>query len=75
MADGLSFRLRSARAIDQAQGALAELAKLLPSHAVRIIRDPSGEDRMDDDAAYRSPGWRTRARQARSKDGEVAIVM
>jgi cation transport ATPase len=27
---------------------LAELAKLLPSHAVRIIRDPSGEDGMDD---------------------------
>jgi P-type Cu2+ transporter len=30
------------RSINQAQGALAELAKLLPSNAMRVIRDASG---------------------------------
>ncbi len=35
------------RSINQAQGALAELAKLLPSTAVRVVRDASGTERMD----------------------------
>lgn len=36
------------RSINQAQGALAELAKLLPSNAVRIIRDASGGERTEE---------------------------
>lgn len=36
------------RSINQAQGALAELAKLLPSNAVRITRDASGGERMEE---------------------------
>ncbi len=36
------------RSINQAQGALAELAKLLPSTAVRVVRDASGTERMDE---------------------------
>lgn len=36
------------RSIDQAQGALAELAKLLPSNAVRIIPDASGGERTEE---------------------------
>lgn len=34
------------RSINQAQGALAELAKLLPSNAVRVVPDTSGSERM-----------------------------
>lgn len=36
------------RSINQAQGALAELAKLLPSNAVRVIRDASGAERAEE---------------------------
>jgi Cu2+-exporting ATPase len=36
------------RSINQAQGALAELAKLLPSNAVRIIHDASGGERTEE---------------------------
>src|ERR1700704_5809768 len=36
------------RSINQAQGALAELAKLLPSNAVRVIRDASGGERTEE---------------------------
>jgi Cu2+-exporting ATPase len=36
------------RSINQAQGALAELAKLLPSNAFRIIRDASGAERIEE---------------------------
>jgi Cu2+-exporting ATPase len=36
------------RSINQAQGALAELAKLLPSSAVRIMRDTSGGERAEE---------------------------
>jgi Cu2+-exporting ATPase len=36
------------RSITQAQGALAELAKLLPSSAVRIMRDASGGERTEE---------------------------
>jgi Cu2+-exporting ATPase len=36
------------RSINQAQGALAELAKLLPSAAVRILRDASGSERVEE---------------------------
>src|SRR5437867_2736106 len=36
------------RSINQAQGALAELAKLLPSNAVRILRDASGDERTEE---------------------------
>src|SRR5262249_3438183 len=36
------------RSINQAQGALAELAKLLPSNAVRVIRDASGAERTEE---------------------------
>ena len=36
------------RSINQAQGALTELAKLLPSNAVRVIRDASGGERTEE---------------------------
>jgi Cu2+-exporting ATPase len=36
------------RSINQAQGALAELAKLLPSYAARIVRDASGNERAEE---------------------------
>src|SRR5215813_1908055 len=36
------------RSIAQAQGALAELAKLLPTAAVRILRDASGNERVEE---------------------------
>lgn len=36
------------RSINQAQGALAELAKLLPSNAVRVVHDASGGERTED---------------------------
>src|SRR5262245_49897296 len=36
------------RSINQAQGALAELAKLLPSNAVRVIRDASGVEHTEE---------------------------
>src|SRR5262249_5191950 len=36
------------RSINQAQDALAELAKLLPSNAVRVIRDASGTERAEE---------------------------
>lgn len=36
------------RSIDQAQGALAELVKLLPSNAERIVRDASGSERTEE---------------------------
>lgn len=36
------------RSINQAQGALAELAKLLPSNAMRVVRDPSGGERTEE---------------------------
>jgi len=62
------------RSINQAQGALAELAKLLPSNAVRVIRDASGGERteevpltalMDGDLVLVRPGASVPA------DGEV----
>ncbi len=36
------------RSINQAEGALAELAKLLPSNAVRVLRDASGGERTEE---------------------------
>ena len=36
------------RSISQAQGALGELAKLLPNTATRVIRDASGAERTED---------------------------
>jgi len=36
------------RSINQAQGALAELAKLLPNNAERIVRDASGSERAEE---------------------------
>jgi Cu2+-exporting ATPase len=36
------------RSISQAQGALDELAKLLPARAVRLARDPSGVEREEE---------------------------
>jgi P-type Cu2+ transporter len=62
------------RSINQAQGALTELAKLLPSNAVRVIRDASGGERteevpltalMDGDLVLVRPGASVPA------DGEV----
>jgi P-type Cu2+ transporter len=62
------------RSINQAQGALSELAKLLPSNAVRVIRDASGGERteevpltalVDGDLVLVRPGARIPA------DGEV----
>jgi Cu2+-exporting ATPase len=41
------------RSINQAQGALKELAKLLPNTAVRVIADPAGESRGE-----RTGRWR-----------------
>jgi len=36
------------RSINQAQGALAELVKLLPSNAERVVRDASGGERIEE---------------------------
>ncbi|HEX5385205.1 MAG TPA: heavy metal translocating P-type ATPase [Gemmatimonadales bacterium] len=36
------------RSVTQAQGALHELAKLLPGHATRITTDPAGAERLED---------------------------
>jgi Cu2+-exporting ATPase len=36
------------RSITQAQGALAELVKLLPSNAVRLVREASGNERTEE---------------------------
>jgi Cu2+-exporting ATPase len=44
------------RSIAQAQGALAELAKLLPDTAVRIVREGTGEREEDVPVAVLQPG-------------------